>query len=102
MAKKTYVIDTSAFLTDADCIYNFKNNDIVVPLKVLEEIDNHKKRQDGVGVNARKIIRTFDQLRVLVIFSKAFACERGKVWSECAEQILANSHKTWIIQLQII
>ena len=63
MAKKTYVIDTSAFLTDADCIYNFKNNDIVVPLKVLEEIDNHKKRQDGVGLNARKIIRTFDQLR---------------------------------------
>ena len=39
MAKKTYVIDTSAFLTDADCIYSFKNNDIVVPLKVLEEID---------------------------------------------------------------
>mgnify|MGYP003130013601 FL=1 len=63
MAKKTYVIDTSAFLTDAGCIYNFKNNDIVVPLKVLEEIDNHKKRQDGVGLNARKIIRTFDQLR---------------------------------------
>jgi len=63
MAKKTYVIDTSAFLTDADCIYNFKNNDIVVPLKVLEEIDKHKKRQDGVGLNARQIIRTFDRLR---------------------------------------
>jgi len=63
MAKKTYVIDTSALLTDADCIYSYKNNDIVVPLKVLEEIDNHKKRQDGVGLQARKIIRTFDKLR---------------------------------------
>ena len=44
MAKKTYVLDTSACLTDADCINNFANNDIVIPLKVLEEIDKHKKR----------------------------------------------------------
>jgi len=63
MTKKTYVIDTSAFLTDARAIYGYKNNDIVVPLKVLEEIDRHKKRQDSVGVNAREIIRTFDSLR---------------------------------------
>ena len=46
MAKKNYVIDTSVFLTDAQCIYKFANNDILVPLKVLEEIDKHKKRQD--------------------------------------------------------
>ena len=63
MAKKTYVLDTSACLTDADCIYNFANNDIVIPLKVLEELDKHKKRQDSVGLNARKIIRFFDDLR---------------------------------------
>ena len=44
MAKKNYVIDTSVFLTDADCIFRFQNNDIFVPLKVLEEIDRHKKR----------------------------------------------------------
>jgi len=63
MAKKNYVLDTSVFLTDADAIFKFSNNDIFVPLKVLEEIDGHKKRQDSVGVNARKIIRTFDELR---------------------------------------
>ena len=63
MAKKNYVLDTSVFLTDADSIFKFSNNDIFVPLKVLEEIDGHKKRQDSVGVNARKIIRTFDDLR---------------------------------------
>ena len=57
------MIDTSAHLTDARAIYSYKNNDIVVPLKVLEEIDRHKKRQDSVGVNAREIIRTFDGLR---------------------------------------
>ena len=40
MAKKTYVLDTSVCLTDADCVYNFSNNDIILPLKVLEEIIN--------------------------------------------------------------
>ena len=63
MAKKNYVLDTSACLTDADSIFKFDNHDIFIPLKVLEEIDKHKKRQDMVGINARKIIRSFDELR---------------------------------------
>jgi len=67
MAKKTgkkiYVIDTNVFLSDFNAVYAFGDNDIVVPLKVLEEIDKHKKRQDGVGVNARQVIRIFDGLR---------------------------------------
>jgi len=61
--KKIYVIDTSALLTNADCIYSFSNNDLVIPFKVLEEIDKHKKRQDSVGVQSRKTIRIFDELR---------------------------------------
>ena len=63
MAKKTYVLDTSVLLTSAVSVYSFGNNDIVIPLKVLEEIDKHKKRQDSVGSNARNIIRIFDELR---------------------------------------
>jgi len=59
----TYVIDTSVFLTDAGSIYSYGDSDIVIPLKVLEEIDKHKKRQDTVGSNARKIIRILDELR---------------------------------------
>lgn len=61
--KKTYVIDTSTFLTNANAIYDFGRHDIVVPLKVLEEIDKHKNRQDGVGQQARTAIRIFDSLR---------------------------------------
>jgi len=61
--KKIYVLDTSVCLTDADSITSFENNDIIIPLKVLEEIDHHKKRQDGVGINARKSIRTLDTFR---------------------------------------
>ena len=61
--KKIYVLDTSALLTNADCIYAYGKNDIVIPFKVLEEIDKHKKRQDGVGVQSRKAIRILDELR---------------------------------------
>ena len=63
MAKKKYVIDTSVYLTEHQSINEFGIHDIIVPLKVLEEIDNHKKRQDTVGANARGIIRTLDTLR---------------------------------------
>ena len=63
MAKRKYVIDTSVYLTEHQSIHKFGIHDIIVPLKVLEEIDAHKKRQDAVGANARGIIRTFDALR---------------------------------------
>ena len=63
MTKKIYVIDTSVYLTDFSSLRAFEDNDIVIPFKVLEEIDKHKKRQDAVGSNARKIIRALDELR---------------------------------------
>jgi PhoH-like ATPase len=78
MAKKTYVFDTSACLTDADCIFNYANNDIVIPLKVLQEIDKHKKRQDSAGFNARKIIRSFDELRLKGSLQKGVRIDKGK------------------------
>jgi len=61
--KKIYILDTSVYLTNAECLYAFKNHDIYIPLKVFEEIDRHKKRQDVVGAQARKIIRLFDEIR---------------------------------------
>ena len=78
MAKKTYVFDTSVCLTDSKCIYNYGNNDIVLPLKVLEEIDNHKKRQDTVGVNARMIIRELDDLRTKGSLQDGVRIAKGK------------------------
>ena len=65
MAKSIYVLDTSACLTDGNSIKTFSDNDIVLPLKVLDEIDGHKKRQDGVGANARFVIRYLDSLRAM-------------------------------------
>ena len=39
MAKKIYVLDTNVYLTDSVCIEAFGINDLVIPLKVLDEID---------------------------------------------------------------
>ena len=78
MAKKTYVLDTNVYLTDAESILAFANNDILIPLKVLDEIDKHKKRQDTVGVQARSTIRKLDQLRTKGNLSKGVRLEKGK------------------------
>ena len=77
MAKKVYVLDTSVYLTDASCLTSFFNNDIVIPLKVLEEIDKHKKRQDSVGSQARSIIRNLDKLRLKGSLSKGVRIGKG-------------------------
>jgi len=76
--KKNYILDTSVCLTDADSINKFDNNDIFLPLKVLEEIDKHKKRQDSVGINARRIIRTLDELRAVGSLQKGVRLGKGK------------------------
>ena len=77
MAKKVYVLDTSVYLTDAGCIKSFKNNDILIPLKVLEEIDKHKKRQDSVGSQARATIRALDEFRSKGSLSKGVRIAKG-------------------------
>jgi PhoH-like ATPase len=75
--KKIYILDTSVYLTNAECIYAFKNNDIYIPLKVFEEIDKHKKRQDVVGAQARKIIRLWDELRSRGSINKGIRIRKG-------------------------
>ena len=76
--KKIYVLDTNVLLTNWKSLYAYQNNDIVIPLKVLEEIDKHKKRQDGVGSNARISIRVLDSLREKGNLYKGVRIEKGK------------------------
>ena len=59
---KTFVIDTNVFIHKADAILSFKDNEVVVPLWVLEELDNLKTYSGERGRNARHAIRFLDQL----------------------------------------
>ena len=63
MNKKTYVLDTNVLLSDPNSLFSFEENNVIVPMVVLEELDHHKSRQDEVGRNARNISRTLDDLR---------------------------------------
>ena len=60
--KKTYILDTNVLLSDPHCLHNFEDNDLIIPLLVLEELDRHKGRNDEVGRNCREISRKLDSL----------------------------------------
>ena len=60
MAKKIIVLDTNVILHDFECLYNFANNDVVIPITVLEEIDSFKRGHDQINYNAREFIRILD------------------------------------------
>jgi PhoH-like ATPase len=51
---------------------------VVIPLAVIEEIDNQKKRQDEIGRNARITSRFLDELRSGESFPKGFPFKRGE------------------------
>lgn len=61
--KKTYVLDTNVLLHDPGAIFAFDDNDIIIPIVVIEEIDAQKKRQDSIGRSARQVSRYLDDLR---------------------------------------
>jgi PhoH-like ATPase len=78
MSKKIYVLDTNILLTDPNALYNFGNNDIVLPFKVLEELDKKKSLPDVVGSNARHTIRELDNIRKKGSLSKGVKLDKGK------------------------
>ena len=61
--KKIYILDTNVLLHDPESLFSFEDNDIVLPLSVVEELDRIKRRGDEVGRNAREVSRKLDELR---------------------------------------
>ncbi|MEN9343364.1 MAG: uncharacterized protein RLZZ453_151 [Chlamydiota bacterium] len=64
MTRKTFVIDTNVLLHDPEAIEKFKDNDVIIPMNVLEELDSLKRLSDELGKNARHVIRFIDSLSV--------------------------------------
>ena len=61
--KKTYVLDTNVLLYSPGSILSFEENDVVIPEVVLEELDNLKKVNNDLGLNARHVARLLDGFR---------------------------------------
>ena len=64
-AVKTFVLDTNVLLHSSQSMESFRENDVVIPMAVIEELDKFKKSSDELGRNARAVIRNLDRLRQL-------------------------------------
>ncbi len=75
---KIFVLDTNVILHDSTCINNFENNDIVIPISVLEELDQFKRGNEQIHFNAREFLRQLDELSIGSDNSK-YNNENGKI-----------------------
>jgi len=75
--KKIFVLDTNVLLHNADAMKVFTDNEVVLPIDVIEELDIFKKDSDEKGRNARAAIRTLDELRTRGRLGKGVPLENG-------------------------
>ncbi len=61
--RKTFILDTNVLLHDPQAIFKFEDNDLIVPIYVIEEIDRFKRDTSERGRNAREVARQIDSLR---------------------------------------
>lgn len=80
-AKKNFVIDTNVILHDYNCLKNFQENDIYLPIVVLEELDKFKKGNEQINFNAREFVRELDLITDDNLFTKGRHWERA--WAVC-------------------
>ena len=67
---KIFVLDTNIILHDYKAIRKFKDNNIVIPIAVIEELDKFKKGNDALAFNARGFVREIDRLTEGKMFGK--------------------------------
>lgn len=77
-APKCFVLDTNVFLHDPNCIHQFQENDIVIPLAVIEELDHFKRGNQVINLHAREFARTLDTITGNAIFNGGVSLGKGK------------------------
>lgn len=75
---KVFVLDTNVILHDHSCLHNFQENDIVLPIVILEELDKFKKGNDEVNYNAREFVRELDKIAGDNLFNGGISLGKGK------------------------
>lgn len=74
---KLFVLDTNVILHDAGCLRNFADNDIAVPITVLEELDRFKKGNEDINFQARAFLRHLDDLTGDVLSAEGTPLGKG-------------------------
>ncbi len=76
--KKNFVLDTNVILHDYNCLHNFEENDIYIPIVVLEDLDHFKKGNEQINFNAREFSRELDLIANDNLFKKGAELGEGK------------------------
>lgn len=75
---KIFVLDTNVILHDYRAIHNFQENDIVIPIAVIEELDKFKKGNDTLNFNAREFVREMDKITDNQLFDNGVSIGKNK------------------------
>jgi PhoH-like ATPase len=75
--KKNYILDTNVLLHDPNAIHKFEENTVVIPIKVIEEIDHFKRDMSELGRSARHVSRMLDEMRGRGKLSDGVKMENG-------------------------
>lgn len=75
---KIFVLDTNVILHDQRSVFNFQENDIVIPLAVIEELDKFKKQNDTLGFHAREFVREIDRISDNALFTSGVPLGKGR------------------------
>ena len=59
---KIFILDTNVILHDHTCIYQFQDNDVILPITVLEELDKFKRGNELINYQAREFTRLLDEI----------------------------------------
>ncbi len=94
--RKIFVLDTNVLLHDYKCIYNFEENDIVIPIVALEELDRFKKGNNQINFHAREFTRELDKISGDQLFNGGVSLGKklGKLSIETGKpfsQVIRNS-----------
>jgi PhoH-like ATPase len=95
--KKNYILDTNVLLHDPHSLLAFEDNQVLLPIEVIEEIDRFKRESTELGQNARAVSRMLDGFRetgrlsegvglpnggrLRIVFQSASGRKNGKVFS---------------------
>ena len=63
MPKKPFVLDSNVLLHNPTALNVFEDNEVIIPMTVIEELDNFKRNNDDLGRHAREVIRSLDRYR---------------------------------------
>ncbi|MCX5681557.1 MAG: PhoH family protein [Candidatus Omnitrophica bacterium] len=74
---KNFVLDTNVLMHNPQALYSFADNNVVIPLTVIEELDQFKTSPDKKGMNARQVLREIDSLVKKGAISKGAKMSNG-------------------------